>query len=259
MDLLLRRRQMLYGTDLYTLTYTTTDAVQLTLSDSNIVSHTYDTDTRRGTVVYRTGTIRLTSFSNQTTLESINIPACITTLPSNAFGGTALTSIVIPDTVTSAGYGLFQNCTALASVTLSDSLTDIKNAAFENCRSLTQITLPATLTTIGVNAFRGTALTSIVIPDSVTTIDNSAFYQLSTLSGEVRLSASLQTLSNSAFAYSSVTALRITNTNAVVTLTQTNYPWTGTLYVPSALLSAYQSDSAWATWANLVGCSMVGY
>ena len=87
-----------------------------------------------------------------------------------------LTSITIPDSVTSIGNSAFSGCTGLTSVTIGDSVTSIRSYAFYGCTSLATITIPDSVTSIGDSAFSGcTGLTSITIPDSVTSIGNYAF------------------------------------------------------------------------------------
>ena len=80
-----------------------------------------------------------------------------------AFSGcSSLTSIAIPDSVTTIGDYAFHGCTSLTSVTIPDSVTSIGGSAFEDCTSLTSVTIPDSVTSIGWYAFRGcTSLTSV--------------------------------------------------------------------------------------------------
>ena len=122
---------------------------------------------------------RLTSFSfkNCIALTSMVLPNNITTIVSNAFYGcNKLGSVIIPDSVTSIGEYAFSNCTSLTSVTIPDSVTSIGEDTFSGCTSLTSVTIGKSVTSIGGGAFDGcSSLTSVIIPDSVTSIGSSAF------------------------------------------------------------------------------------
>ena len=78
--------------------------------------------------------------------------------------------------VTRIGESAFYNCSNLTSVTLPDGVTSIDIQAFEFCENLTNVTLPDSLISIGNWAFNCCyRLTSITIPHSVTSIGESAF------------------------------------------------------------------------------------
>ena len=47
----------------------------------------------------------------------------------------------------------FSDCTSLTSVTLPDSVTSIGNFAFDDCSSLTSVTIPKAANDIGYEAF----------------------------------------------------------------------------------------------------------
>ena len=88
----------------------------------------------------------------------------------------SLSDIVIPDSVTSIGFGAFLNCSSLSNIVIPDSVTSIGGAAFFNCGSLSSIVIPDSVTSIGNSVFRGcSSLSEIVIPDSVTSIGIGAF------------------------------------------------------------------------------------
>ena len=126
---------------------------------------------------------------------------------------TSLTSITIPNSVTSIGYAAFTGCRSLISInvdannknyssvngvlfnkdktvlirypegktdtkyTIPDSVTSVGDSAFYYCTSLTSITIPDSVTSIGDYVFyKCTSLTSVTIPNSVTSIGDSAFY-----------------------------------------------------------------------------------
>ena len=100
-----------------------------------------------------------------------------TEIGDNAFAAcTSLTSITLPDSLTTIGYAAFQQCTSLTSITLPDSVTTIGDWTFAACTSLTSITLSNSLTTIGDGVFRDcSSLTSITLPNSLTSIGRGAF------------------------------------------------------------------------------------
>ena len=90
--------------------------------------------------------------------------------------GHEITSIVIPESVTSIRENAFANCTSLTSVTIGNHVTDIGESAFLRCDSLLDVTIPNSVTSIGSSAFyRCSSLSTIVIPDSVTSIGWRAF------------------------------------------------------------------------------------
>jgi hypothetical protein len=79
----------------------------------------------------------------------------VTSIGSGAFQKSRLTSLTIPDSVTSIGKNAFQNCRSLTSLTIPESVTSIGYEAFGGCYSLTSITIPESVTEIGRGAFSG--------------------------------------------------------------------------------------------------------
>lgn len=97
----------------------------------------------------------------------------------------SLTSVVIPNTVTSIGQQAFGTCYNLESVTLPNALVSIGKMAFQDCESLkSPIVIPNTVTSIGYYAFNGCrALESITIPSTLnlTSIPEALFLGCSNL------------------------------------------------------------------------------
>ena len=127
------------------------------------------------------------AFAGCTGLSSITIPDSVTSIGPGSFARTGLTSVTIPDSVTSIGGSSFYDCTGLTSVTIGNGVTSIGSYAFYVCTGLTSVSIPDSVTSLGDYAFYGcTGLTSITIPDSVTSIGSSAFYNctgLTSISG----------------------------------------------------------------------------
>jgi hypothetical protein len=122
-------------------------------------------------ITYDVKTVGYAAFDTNA-LTSVIIPDSVTFL--SGFGGNALTSVIIPDSVTTIGRNAF-NDNALTSVIIPDSVTTIGDSAFPG-NALTSVIIPDSVTTIGDFAFTGSGLTSVIIADSVTTIGEFAFY-----------------------------------------------------------------------------------
>lgn len=123
----------------------------------------------------------VTNYKCKGTAADVTIPSCykgkpVTTIGHAAFFNSAVTSVTIPDSVTSISDDAFVNCPQLTNISIPNSVTHIGFSAFHSCRSLKSITLPSSLSTISEALFLGCSqLTTIHIPVSVTSIENDAF------------------------------------------------------------------------------------
>ena len=173
-----------------------------------------------GTVVYE-GTVteiqgdafRAVGGSNNN-LTSITIPESVTSLAANALRkSTALTTVNFAGTptLTTIGNYVFASCSALANITLPASVTTIGGQAFSDCKALTTFDVPEGVTSIGGQAFGGcTNLTAINFTGTptLTSIGGSAFYNCSKLT-TITLPESLTTIGNDVFNGAGVTSIFI--------------------------------------------------
>ena len=127
---------------------------------------------------YSVTSLAASSFGNSS-ITSITLPNTLTTIGNTSFqGAQSLTSVTIPASVTSIGGAGFNYCSGITSLIFEDNsvLDSLGVQCFMNCSSLTSITLPESLTSMSTHVFMScSSLTSINIPDSVTTIGSYTF------------------------------------------------------------------------------------
>lgn len=143
-------------------------------------------------------------------ITSISLPNSLTSIGAAAFGAVStLTSISIPAGVTAIEDDTFWGATSLAAVTLPQGLVSIGERAFFNARSLAALSFPNSLTTIYPEAFRGArSLTTLVLPNGLQYLGDYAFADTSSLTS-VTFPSSLTRIEDAAF--DSATALTSVN------------------------------------------------
>ena len=119
----------------------------------------------------------LGSSGDCSTLTSITIPNSVTTIYRQTFRGcTSLVTITIPDSVEIIDNLAFEGCTSLETVHLGNGLKTIGASAFSRCSALVDINLPDNLESIGAYAFdQCSSLKSILVGDKVTNLGEGAF------------------------------------------------------------------------------------
>ena len=235
-------------------------------------------------------TIGDSAFYNCANLALTSLPSGVTTIGASAFYGCKnLTLTSLPSTVTTIGTSAFSGCTNLALTSLPSSVTTLGGYAFYNCTNLELTNIPSSVNRLNSYVFYGCTKLVSISGDGILQIDSGAFLKCSSLESARFPNASASSLYSTTFGNSTAASactelavcdlgktkqiaanafincyklrtLILRKTDAITTLANvsafTNTPMngynsqTGTVYVPSALISTYQTATNWSTLYN---------
>ena len=155
-------------------------------------------------------------------------------------------NIILKDDARGIADGAFSYCSSLTSITIPNSVTSIGNNAFSRCSGLTSVTIPNSVTSIGNSAFWGcSSLTTVFLTGEGDWIAgelpnvNNLFIDIGITGVQ-----SMQEQPVDVFCYAVIPPTCDENSYL-------NY-W-GTLHVPAASLAAYFTAPYWCNFANIVG------
>ena len=143
--------------------------------------------------------------------SDVIIPNNFTSIDDNAFdlihyatnSTPFITSVEIPDSVTSIGNYAFARNYSLGSIDFGDNVETIGEGAFHSSRPLVNIDLPSSLTSIGDRAFYYSGLTALTIPEGVTSVGDRAFHLNRALTS-VQFPNTLVSIGEQAFKHTSI-------------------------------------------------------
>ena len=162
-------------------------------------------------------------------ITSIQIPNSVTTIYQDALSSTLLTSVDIPSSVTVIPPYAFA-FSPLTSVNIPSSIRSIGSGAFYGT-NLVSVTIPSSVTSMGSNVFTSTPLSSVTFANGTTFIGNQWFIGVPLTS--VNIPDSVQSIGAGAFALSKLSNVVIPNSvrsigstafGSIMTLTTISLP-----------------------------------
>jgi len=140
-----------------------------------------------------------------TPLTSVSLPDSITTIAAFAFQGDGLPAVTLPTNLVTIGFYAFRS-NALTSLTIPDSAVNVDQAAFEY-NALTSVVLPSTWSYVPAWEFNYNALESVTIPESVTNVGDHAFSN--NMITALTLPSHVTVVGNQAFANNDLSSLSL--------------------------------------------------
>ena len=153
-----------------------------------------------GVEEYKVNCLGYKCFSDCSSLTSVTIPESVTSTGTYCFKDcNSLTNVTIPKSLKTLEEGLFYNCRSLKSITIPKGVTKLERNCFFSCTSLSNISIPEGVTSLGYKCFSDcSSLTSITIPESVTSTGTYCFKDCNSLTN-VTIPKSLKTLEEGLF------------------------------------------------------------
>ncbi|WNY27359.1 leucine-rich repeat domain-containing protein [Methanolapillus ohkumae] len=186
-------------------------------------------------------------------LTSVQIPDTVSSIGIYTFFNCNFTTVTLPQNLTVIGGGAFTG-TRLTTITIPKNVETIEVAddfgigAFQDCIYLTSVTFEndSRLTIIGNKAFQHTNIREIILPKNVTTLGNLSFSNCQNLTTIV-IPKNVTTIRNNAFALCS-------NLTRVEFLGPQPTSWNSTsVFMSSPSVTVYYHSTYASSWSSYTG------
>ena len=207
-------------------------------------------------VVSPDGTTLMKWFNTEVTsidMQSDKVLSKITKITADFMDNEKLTSVVLPNSLTTIGFRMFGGCSALSSITLPNSLTTIGEEAFYGCSSLSSISFPNSITTIEKSAFIDCNLNSVILPNKLTSIEEQVFLRCKSLKN-VTIPKSVTIIKD--YAFSGCISLKtiIFEGEVPPTISSSLFDslYLQTIYVPTGSVDRYKNTEGFKEYADKI-------
>ena len=192
-------------------------------------------------------------FSNNANLTSVVLPETVTTIEWKAFFNcTSLTTINIPESVTTINSSAFQGCTSLVIDELYlPNLQTLNTLSFNQVQRISRITSLGQITTLPNSCFRLVQCDSIILPNTLLTITGQATLPLCPA---IVLPESVTNIEE-CLRGNTVIVNFICKATVPPSVNRNNWGETDALqaiYVPDASVEAYKTATNWSSKASII-------
>lgn len=201
--------------------------------------------------------VRVAVFKGCKALRSAILPPNIDRIAPWMFEGTSIEKIELPAGIKTIPTSAFNNCARLSSIAIPESVVSIGSYAFSGCKSLRSVSLPPDLKNISSLAFSESGLREVVLPESLREIGMSAFSSCTDMKS-VTVNGDLDGFGG--YAFRNTTGIQAIHVRTTVppTFSIDLHPFdnidteTCTLFVPKGGTATYRSDVQWGCFKNIV-------
>lgn len=229
------------------------EGLHINAFNATIISHTFSNGDGLIEFDDDVTTIGDYAFYNSSELTSITIPDGVTSIGNHAFDICILLDSINLANVTTIGELAFSGCESLSTANLRNA-TLLGTVAFGTCASLQNIILSDRLTNIPDGCFNNCiSLETLEIPNTVKSIGNDAFFNDTSLK-KITIPSSVTSIGDKAFEYcTGMEGYYFDSTTPPTIGTDVFANDSGCyIYVPNDSVNTYKTAKNWVTWKDRI-------